>query len=93
MLLQLFIRVINTELLKTVGFKALKTIDVKDSNQAPRVRILPNRDIYFVHQPIKESRVYCLCQTIPANGSTKRIKTSLDNFFWGDHHTLTQSIF
>ena len=43
--------------------------------------------------PVKQMRIQGLGQTIPANCCTKRIKTFLNDFFWGNHHTFTECIF
>lgn len=47
---------------------------------------------YYNALPVKQSGIYCLSQTVSVNCCTFRIKRSFDDFFRGDHHTLTQCI-
>jgi hypothetical protein len=52
-LLKLLICQIDAELLKTVSFEAFKTINIQDTNQELRFRVLSNRFIDFINQPAK----------------------------------------
>jgi hypothetical protein len=56
MLLQLFIGKIDAKLLKAVDLKAFKPIDIKNTNNCLRIRILPDGIVNFVNKP--ENKLY-----------------------------------
>lgn len=51
------------------------------------------REIAWIASPVKQVRIYCLCQRIPTRNCIIGVKSSCDDLFRRNHHTPNKSIF